>query len=224
MEGNNMGNNMTALFILWMRRFNDSRIPPLDLDSLDASREQLSRASDSSSSPIMSRGLVTTEEVIIVTIVLLMWLFLVLLFLRNWSKIRGLDPVTPFSATFEGTTRQTSFSLSAAQAGCRSSSRDTLLSGIQRPATQTTADAKRKSFAQSDTQSERLDMRYMPMHHHVGSSCSRNAVGGNKSASSPDVRFAHFKRPCPLSPVEEKESQDLSLVPETSESSDVLGV
>ena len=42
-----------------------------------------------------SNSLVKPEEAVIVVIVLLIWIGVILLFIRKWGKIRGLEPYTP---------------------------------------------------------------------------------------------------------------------------------
>lgn len=56
-----------------------------------------SRAS-STSSPTGTTIIIKTEEVVIVALVLTIWIGVILLFIRKWGKIRGLEPYTP---TFE---------------------------------------------------------------------------------------------------------------------------
>jgi hypothetical protein len=141
-----------------------------------------------------SGKLVTTEEVIIVSIVLIIWIAVILLFVRKWGKIRELEPYTP---TFD---RNASFSipppapLSAMSKKACSESRDTLTSNSP------------QRRQQSDSQSDRF-MLTMPGNGHR-----------RTSASSPDVRFTHAKRTFPphLPRLTERFSEDSEVIEQES--------
>lgn len=142
--------------------------------------------------------LVTTEEAVIVGIVLVIWVGVILLFVRKWGKIRGLEPYTP---TFD---RNASFSipppipLSSVMKKTCSESRDTLASNSHK-------------VKPGDSQSERL-MLTIPGHI---SSRSRTCF------SSPDVRFTHSRRTLPLQRLprlSERPSEDKESVEQNTES------
>lgn len=131
-------------------------------------------------------------------IVLVIWIGVILLFVRKWGKIRGLEPYTP---TFD---RNASFSipppipLSSIMKKTCSESRDTLASNSHK--------AK-----PSDSQSERL-MLSIPGHI---SSRSRTCV------SSPDIRFTNSKRTFlqqRLPQLQERQSEEKESVEQETES------
>ena len=110
-----------------------------------------------------TKQLVTTEEIVIILIVMLIWIAVITLFVRKWGKIRSMEPFTP---TFD---QSASFSIPP----------PTPLSAIVKK----NCSVSRDTIISSHNNTDSLTSEKFTIHMPVGRVRPRAA-----SASSPDVR------------------------------------
>jgi hypothetical protein len=154
-----------------------------------------------------STALVKPEEVIIVALVLLIWIGVILLFIRKWGKIRGLEPYTPnfdrnnsTSTMLPSTSSQLGIPETTVPvfARChRSNSKDTLKSfhdnrhRIKQKHHQSSVFQFPPSVTPTSSRMVKPKITVDQTSHNLNNTYSKNSRGSTKS--EPDVRFTTVK-------------------------------